>query len=87
MKPAELAFWYDCDVCGGKFRFGPHYYGGRKNNTYKIMVCHSCRKSNHDGWAPHYEECVTSVLRKEDLPLPPRNKKGWLPYEYFSQTI
>lgn len=45
-------FWCDCGVCGQRFRFGPHYYAGRMNKTYKIMVCRGCRAGNHDGWAP-----------------------------------
>jgi len=68
-----------CDVCGKTVHFGPHYYGGRRNSTYKIIVCDSCRVGNHDGWAPYLEERVTKVLREKGLPLPHRNAKGLLP--------
>lgn len=51
----ETVFKCDCDVCGKTVHFGPHRYGGRRNSTYQIIVCDSCRVGNHDGWAPHLE--------------------------------
>lgn len=70
-----------CDVCGGQFRYGPHRYDLRRNQTYDIMVCDTCHQANWDGWAPHYEEKVTKRLKEKGLPLPARNQKDWLPRE------
>jgi len=74
-------FMFPCDVCGVSRQMGPHRYEMRKNQTYGIMVCDSCHKSNWDGWAPHLEERVTKNLVQNGTPLPARNGKGWLPRE------
>ena len=70
-----------CDVCGKSFHFGHNRYDGHKNVTYNIMVCCECKRGNHDGWAPQFEEKVTKNLIQKRHPLPKRNAKGWLPYE------
>lgn len=70
-----------CDVCGGSFQFGPDRYDVNRNQTYDIMVCINCHSANWDGWAPHLETRVIKNLVAKNLPLPSRNKKGWLPRE------
>ncbi len=79
MSPDKFIF--ACDVCGNQHQFGPHRYDLRKNQTYDIMVCEICHKSNWDGWARHLESRVTRRLIEQGLPIPSRNEKGLLPRE------
>ena len=68
-----------CPLCYGEFQFGPHKYDGTTIPPHKITVCNSCYKSNWDGWAPHYEETLIGSSKANNLPIPERNPKGWLP--------
>lgn len=69
-----------CIVCGQQYQHGPHRYEGHRLELYgNIFCCDACWQTNHDGWAPHYEEVLLEHLKSTDLPIPLRNSKGWLP--------
>ena len=68
-----------CRLCFEEFQFGPGRYDGTTIPRYKITVCNSCYRSNWDGWAPHYEETLIEHLKTNNLPIPERKPKGWLP--------
>lgn len=68
-----------CDMCGKNYQHGPHQYEGHNIPLYGISVCESCWRGNWDGWAPHLEDQLLSHLKKNGLPIPPRNSKGWFP--------
>ena len=70
-----------CNVCDKSFQFGHHRYDGRKIAAYKIMVCRNCYDNNRDGWAPQYEEKVTSKLNQREKAQIQRNELGLLPLE------
>ncbi|RLB11107.1 MAG: hypothetical protein DRG39_04810 [Deltaproteobacteria bacterium] len=74
-------FRRQCFICNGKFQFGPHRYDGKYISKYNIIVCRNCYNANWDGWAPDYEEKLILHLKKEGLPIPERNEKGFLPRE------
>jgi len=76
---SEDKFMLQCFMCRKEFQFSPHIYAGRHIPAYNITVCDTCYKSNWDGWAPHYERKLIEHLKKENLPIPERNEKGWLP--------
>lgn len=71
---------FNCDVCGLPYQHGPHRYEGHSLSCYgDIFACDACWKSNHDGWAPHYERVLLDHLERQGLPIPTRNEKGLLP--------
>jgi len=77
---AEEKFMFKCDVCGSSYQHGPHRYEGHSLKLYgNIFACDPCWQGNHDGWAPHYEKVLLAHLERQDLPVPPRNVKGFLP--------
>lgn len=71
----------NCDVCNESAPYGSHRYHLRKNETYGIFVCDMCREGNHDGWLHKYDDILLNHLKKNGLPEPKRNQKGFLPYE------
>jgi hypothetical protein len=68
-----------CFMCGSDFQMGPHRYEGQHIPRYNIDVCGICYKTNWDGWGPYCEERLIEHLKQQDIPIPRRNKKGWLP--------
>jgi hypothetical protein len=76
---AEFKHMYLCQMCGAEYHMGAHRYDGKHIPRYNLDVCKSCYESNWDGWAPHYESKLVEHLRKQNLPLPERNEKGWYP--------
>ncbi len=76
---SEVKVMYTCEVCGGRFQFGPHVYDGRYITTYRLRVCDVCYRGNWDGWALQFEDAVTQHLRAAGASLPTRNAKGLLP--------
>jgi hypothetical protein len=73
-------FMYQCFMCGEEYQFGPHRYEGKNIPRYNIGVCNICYEANWDGWAPpEYENKLIAHLKKEGIPIPERNEKGWLP--------
>jgi len=77
---AEEKIMQRCFMCGSEYQFGPHRYDGKYISRYQISVCRSCYDSNWDGWA-HYEPRLVAHLKANNLPIPARNEKGWLPRE------
>jgi hypothetical protein len=70
----------DCDVCGQKFKFGPHLYEGHRLVLYGgAFACNACWVGNHDGWAPHLEPAILVLLKERGLEPPPRNANNLLP--------
>ena len=69
-----------CDVCKREYRNGPHRYEGHRLHLYgDISCCDICWEGNWDGWNPGREPVLLEHLERQDLPVPPRNKLGWLP--------
>ena len=76
MKDAVLI---ECDVCGRRVQHGPGRYEGRMIRAYKMFVCESCYTANWDGWGPATEPKVIEHLNKQNIQIPQRNGKGWIP--------
>lgn len=76
---AEHKTTFPCFMCGRQFQMGPHRYDGTFISRYQISVCRACYESNWDGWAPHWGEHIVAHLKKNKLPIPERNARGWLP--------
>jgi hypothetical protein len=77
--PADKAL-FQCAVCRGRYQHGPHRYEGHRLKLYgNIFCCDPCWRGNHDGWAPHVEHALLSVLKEKGLPIPARTAKGLLP--------
>ena len=74
-------FMYKCDLCGQQYQHGPHRYEGHIVRLYKMTICDLCWKTNHDGFAPHYEDKILNHLKQNNLPIPESNIKGLLPRE------
>lgn len=73
---------YTCPLCNKQFQMGGGIWDGRLLLGYKITVCSACYDNNWDGWAPHYEDKLLSILDEQGIPHPERNAKGWLPREF-----
>lgn len=69
----------ECDSCGSKFEFGPSRFAGQHIEKYKLTVCDPCYNGNWDGWGPAREPNVIAHLKRQGIPIPARNEKGWLP--------
>src|SRR5712691_6252889 len=78
-RPDPNAVFDCCFCCGGKFQMGPHRYDGKYLSYYKISMCSSCYNGNWDGIGPYCEAKLIAHLEKENIPLPKRNAKGWIP--------
>jgi hypothetical protein len=76
MKDAVM---FSCDVCRRGFQHGPDRYEGRSIPAYKMLVCESCWQGNWEGWTPAREPQVLEHIAKNDIPIPSRNAKGWIP--------
>ena len=72
-------FYETCFLCGKKFEFGSHKYYGKKVPYYEFMLCDAHYQGNWDGFAPHYEDKIIKHLKENNIPIPKRNEKGWLP--------
>jgi hypothetical protein len=73
---------YKCDLCGRPYQQGPHKYEGHRLTSYgNLFVCDPCWQGNHDGWAPQFEQRLLTELKRQGLPEPRRNARGWLPRE------
>ncbi len=70
-----------CDICGASFQYGPHIYNGKQIKSYQLTVCKNCWDGNWDGWGPGTEQNLISHLQDKGIPVPNRNKNGWLPRE------
>jgi hypothetical protein len=71
-----------CEVCDREYQHGPHKYKGHRLHLYgDLSCCSACWDGNVDGWAEHLEPVLLKHLEQEDLPVPERNAKGWLPRE------
>ena len=67
-----------CDICGIGFTYNPEIL-----NTfiprYKMMVCPSCWRGNHDGWRPDYNDKIEAHLKANNIPIPVKNAQGGYP--------
>jgi hypothetical protein len=68
-----------CLLCDAEFQMGPDMYGGHWIPRYKMHVCSSCYQSNWDGYANQYDARILANLKSEQLDVPPRNSRGYLP--------
>ena len=71
----------NCDICGKEKMFGKGAYHLHKIDRYNIHCCSVCWEGNWDGWNPRHESFLLKKLEEMKLPVPERNKKGWLPRE------
>lgn len=71
----------NCDICGTEVMFGKGAYQLRPLKLYGVHCCETCWKGNWDGWGPYSESKILAILKEKNLPIPERNKKGWLPRE------
>jgi|GraSoiStandDraft_47_1057283.scaffolds.fasta_scaffold114530_2 hypothetical protein len=78
-QPDPNAVFEECFCCGKKFQMGPHRYDGKYIAYYKISLCQSCYAGNWDGIGPYCEERLVAHLNENNIPVPSRNGKGWLP--------
>jgi hypothetical protein len=73
-------FMFNCAVCDQPYQHGTHLYEGRKLELYGgIFCCRPCWDGNWDGWGPRAEPRIVNILMQNALPIPNRNKSGWLP--------
>jgi hypothetical protein len=71
-----------CNLCGSMYNFGFGQYHGTILSGYDMAVCDVCYEMNWDGWAPQYEKRLLEQLRGNNVKIPPRNAKGFLPREF-----
>lgn len=74
-------FMRTCKLCQNQYQYGPHIYDGIYIKCYDIHVCLTCYKSNRDGWNHDAALKLIAHLKKNGLPIPDTNDKGWLPRE------
>jgi hypothetical protein len=74
----------DCQLCGVKVRYGFGRYDLRKVRGYNLWVCKSCWTINENGWLPIHEAFLLDHLKKEGLPVPPKNRNKLLPREFWT---
>lgn len=72
-------FTTSCQLCGSRFRFGPHVYNGKVVASYKLTLCDACYAGNCDGYAPHYEARLEGHWSANGIPIPSRNANGLYP--------
>lgn len=70
---------FNCDLCGGPYKMGPHVYEGHQLRHYSMWLCHRCYAVNWDGISPMFEAAFEQHLQSRGIPLPGRNTKGWYP--------
>jgi len=69
---------HKCFTCGKMFQHKEHVYG-KWIPTYQIEVCIDCWNDNWDGWTPRLGDKIIEHLKEKGLPVPPMNKKEFLP--------
>jgi hypothetical protein len=70
----------NCDLCGNAYQHGQGTYLGHKLELYgDLSCCDVCWRGNWDGWTIDYERKLLAHLKSQNLPIPVRNQKGWLP--------
>lgn len=70
----------DCDLCGKQYQMDQGRYEGNKLELYgAAFCCDTCWKGNWDGWGPIREPRIIQICEEKNIPIPPRNEKGWLP--------
>lgn len=71
--------YYNCKICGQRFRYGPKIYDGQHINKYNLTVCKNCFQSAKDGWQKSDEKRLLDHLKKEKISTPSRNSNGLFP--------
>ena len=80
MKTVNGKYMFECDVCEGDYQHGPGVYEGYVLGLYGgAACCKYCWEGNWDGWSPHHEPAILEICKQRDVPVPARNKDGWLP--------
>ncbi len=71
-----------CDLCGKTFEHTPgrELIPVEKFHLFDMGICRYCSSGNEDGWSPNAEKEIINHLNKNELPVPDKNKKGYLPY-------
>ena len=70
-----------CFFCENEYQMSAGKYEGKPIKKYGINVCQICFGSNWDGWTGSNESKLIDFLNKNNIPIPERNEKGWLPVE------
>lgn len=68
-----------CFCCEKEYQFSFGIYYGKHIPRYKINVCMLCYQGSHDGWSPRHETKLIQHLKSNDMPIPEKNSKGYLP--------
>ena len=71
-----------CLTCERTFQYGKNLYDGHYSKVYEAWFCKFCLRNNSEGWAPRYEDRILVHLKDIGLPVPKRNREGWLPIEF-----
>jgi hypothetical protein len=64
---AQYRHMIQCFLCKRQFRFGAHIYEGDRVRAWDIMVCHRCRRANHDGIIPVLHADLVAHLKARGI--------------------
>jgi hypothetical protein len=64
---AQYNHMVQCFLCKRPFRFGAHVYDGARIANWDIMVCHRCRRTNHDGIVPALHPDLIAHLKARGI--------------------
>ena len=71
---AQYSHMIQCFLCRRQFRFGADIYEGDRVRAWDIMVCHRCRRANHDGIVPALHPYLVTHLKTRGIE-PRKNAK------------
>jgi hypothetical protein len=74
-----------CFLCKRQFQFGAHVYEGGRIRAWDIMVCHRCRRANHDGIVPALHPYLVTHLKTRGIE-PRKNAKGLICWPEWPDT-
>jgi hypothetical protein len=81
MKPRPtndaIKFMQPCFLCSRSFQYGPHRYEGRAINSWDIVICDTCDKSNWDGLVTEQHPRLMKHLAERGVTVK-MNPRGWL---------
>lgn len=65
--------FYNCDLCGSEYQFGPHVYAGHYLFSFKLNVCKRCVPRTDSPIPALYEAKFLKLVKKKGLDAPTRN--------------
>lgn len=75
----ELDHKAQCFFCNQPFNYGIHKYHGEWVPEFKLLICHSCQRANHDGLRHDWEAKFEKHLEYNNIPRPNKNIEGYYP--------